>query len=583
MMHDTVVRALLHGGARRRRSVGRASHGSKFLCPMPGYDRHFAICEHFGIEMVDGAHGRRRAGHGSGRAARRCRRRRSRACGACPSTATRPARRTPMRVVAPGAHEDGGAGLPDLLGQRVRRARPVPRRATPRRYPGGVQPAAGHPNRPFVFGSTSKISFAGCGRSPLRAARPTSPDVETAPRVQTIGPDKVNQLRHLGFFKDEAGLMRAHERSTPRCSVPKFEAVTRIFESGARRQGHRDLDQAARRLLREPRHARRLRDGGGALADEAGVKLTGAGATFPYGKDPRDRNIRIAPSLPPLAQVEQAMQVVAACVESAGFGYDERRHVTVWGTAATSRDGQARSSAPNGLGLGRVGGPVPRVRRADRAPVARLLRPHLRRAGPPRPTAPGPRAGSRCARRACRSCRPRSSRSASASRSRRRRASSTSSPRSSRSSGRRRSISGSTSPTTSSTRGSAPTTRTSVRPSSAAARASSSTGSCRCAACRSSRCHVRRRDRLRARPARGRAFSPALLVIGIARDRAVDRLHGAAAEARLPRLGRADDRDRLRPADAARRLRRPVGRHDLHRGRRGIASRSRSSSRSSST
>ncbi len=141
-------------------------------------------------------------------------------------------------------------------------------------------------------------------------------DAKRHASIQTIGPDKVNQLRHVRFFKNFAGV-RAHMKKHAELLRPKFEAVTRIFEAELGGKGIATwttprggyfvsldtLDGCASDVVR--------------LADEAGVKLTGAGATFPYGKDPRDRNIRIAPSLPPLAQVEQAMQVVAACVELA--------------------------------------------------------------------------------------------------------------------------------------------------------------------------------------------------------------------------------------------------------------------------
>jgi DNA-binding transcriptional MocR family regulator len=132
--------------------------------------------------------------------------------------------------------------------------------------------------------------------------------------IQTIGPDKVNQLRHVRFFGDFAG-MRAHMQRHAALLRPKFEAVERIFAAELRgvatwskpRGGYfvslDTPDGCASEVVR--------------LADEAGVKLTGAGATYPYGKDPRDRNLRIAPSLPPLEQVDQAMQVVAVCVQLA--------------------------------------------------------------------------------------------------------------------------------------------------------------------------------------------------------------------------------------------------------------------------
>jgi DNA-binding transcriptional MocR family regulator len=167
-----------------------------------------------------------------------------------------------------------------------------------------------------VFASTSKISFAGAGVAAMASSQANVADARRHLAVQTIGPDKVNQLRHVRFFGDLAG-MRAHMARHAELIRPKFEAVARIFGStlgsveGVRwttpRGGYfvslDTADGTATAVVR--------------LAAEAGVKLTAAGATFPYGRDPRDRNIRIAPTLPPLDQVELAMQVVATCVELA--------------------------------------------------------------------------------------------------------------------------------------------------------------------------------------------------------------------------------------------------------------------------
>jgi DNA-binding transcriptional MocR family regulator len=185
--------------------------------------------------------------------------------------------------------------------------------------------SAGHPNRPIVFVSTSKISFAGAGVAAMAASPANVADVKRHASIQTIGPDKVTQLRHVRFFGSLAGI-RAHMQRHAALLRPKFEAVTRVFEAELGGKGLASwttprggyfvsldtLDGCASDVVR--------------LAEEAGVKLTGAGATFPYGRDPRDRNIRIAPSLPPLAQVEQAMQVVAACVELASARAAARGH-----------------------------------------------------------------------------------------------------------------------------------------------------------------------------------------------------------------------------------------------------------------
>jgi DNA-binding transcriptional MocR family regulator len=177
---------------------------------------------------------------------------------------------------------------------------------------------AGHPNRPLVFASTSKISFAGAGVAAMAASSANVADAKRHIGIQTIGPDKVNQLRHIRFFKDLAGI-RAHMRKHAALLRPKFEAVDRVFarELGGKgianwtkpRGGYfvslDTLDGCAAEVVR--------------LADAAGVKLTGAGATYPLQKDPRDRNLRMAPSLPPADQVELAMEVVAVCVQLASL------------------------------------------------------------------------------------------------------------------------------------------------------------------------------------------------------------------------------------------------------------------------
>ena len=175
---------------------------------------------------------------------------------------------------------------------------------------------AGHEHRPLVFGSTSKISFAGAGVAAMASSSANVADAKKHLSLQTIGPDKMSQLRHVRFFKSLAGI-KAHMQKHAAVIRPKFEAVESIFakELGglgiARwttpRGGYFiSLDTQAGCAARIVK-----------LADEAGVKLTSAGATFPYGKDPEDRNIRIAPTLPPLQQVELAMQVVTLCVRLA--------------------------------------------------------------------------------------------------------------------------------------------------------------------------------------------------------------------------------------------------------------------------
>jgi len=172
---------------------------------------------------------------------------------------------------------------------------------------------AGHPNRPVMFASTSKISFAGAGVAAVASSPANVADIKRHLFFQTIGPDKINQLRHVRFFRNLAGI-HAHMQKHAALLRPKFEAVARVFDRELGRLGVASwtrprggyfmsldtLDGCATEVVR--------------LADQAGVKLTPAGATFPYGRDPRNRNLRIAPSLPPLEQIEVAMEVVAVTV-----------------------------------------------------------------------------------------------------------------------------------------------------------------------------------------------------------------------------------------------------------------------------
>jgi len=134
--------------------------------------------------------------------------------------------------------------------------------------------------------------------------------------LQTIGPDKLNQLRHVRFLRDMDGI-RAHMRKHAEILRPKFAAVHEVFESALGGKGVAEwtdpqggyfisldtMEGCAKAVVR--------------MAADAGVKLTPAGATYPYGRDPHDRNIRIAPTLPPLQEVRRAMEVVAVCVELA--------------------------------------------------------------------------------------------------------------------------------------------------------------------------------------------------------------------------------------------------------------------------
>ena len=173
---------------------------------------------------------------------------------------------------------------------------------------------AGHPDRAFIFGSTSKITFASGGVALLASSTSNQERFRRQIGYQTIGPDKLNQLRHVLFFNDAAGIIE-HMRKHAPILRPKFDAVQTLLDkelggksiaSWTRPQGGYfvsldTMEGCASQVI--------------AMAAEAGVKLTPAGSTYPCRKDPRDRNIRIAPSFPPLEDIKAAMELVGICIQ----------------------------------------------------------------------------------------------------------------------------------------------------------------------------------------------------------------------------------------------------------------------------
>ncbi len=314
MMHDVIVQALLKGT-----TGGPAWHGQKpkFLCPSPGYDRHFAICERYGIDMIPVAMNadgpdmdevERLVASDASVKGMWCVPRYSNPGGVVYAKAV-VERLAAMKTAAPDFRIlwDNAYAVHHLVDAPPPLANLLPACA-----------AAGNPDRAIVFTSTSKITFAGAGIAALASSAANVRNIVAGLSIQTIGHDKLNQLRHVRFFKDAAGI-GAHMKKHAAILKPKFDAVTAIL---AERLGGKGVatwsdpkggyfvsldtpDGCAAKVVR--------------MADEAGVKLTKAGATYPYGKDPRDRNIRLAPSFPPLAQVRQAMELVVICVEIAAL------------------------------------------------------------------------------------------------------------------------------------------------------------------------------------------------------------------------------------------------------------------------
>lgn len=315
LMHDVIVQALLKGT-----SGGAPWHGAarpKFLCPSPGYDRHFAICERYGIEMLPVAMGpdgpdmdavERLVAADAQVKGIWCVPRYSNPGGVVYSRevagrlAAMPTAAPDFRIFWDNAYAvhhlvDDPPPLANLLAACA---------------------SAGNPDRPIAFTSTSKITFAGAGVAALAASPSNVRHIVGGLSIQTIGNDKLNQLRHARFFAGAAGVA-AHMRRHAAILKPKFDAVTAML---GERLGGKGIATWS-----DPKGGYFVSldtpDGCAAkvvqMADAAGVKLTKAGATYPYGRDPRDRNIRLAPSFPPLEQVRQAMELVAICVEIAAL------------------------------------------------------------------------------------------------------------------------------------------------------------------------------------------------------------------------------------------------------------------------
>lgn len=312
VMYDTVARAMTHGimGSTPWAKLDKV----KFLCPVPGYDRHFKITEHFGIEMIN-----------------------------IPMTQDGP----DMDLVAQYVEND-----PSVKGIWC-----VPKYSNPQgitysdetvhRF-ATLNPAAedfrifwdnaygihhlyedkqdylieilmeckkeGHPDMVYKFGSTSKISFPGSGIAAIATSDNNLKEIRQMMSIQTIGHDKLNQLRHVRYFKDIHGMVE-HMKKHADILRPKFETVLNVLETElggleigswiAPRGGYfisfDSMEGCAKAIV--------------AKAKEAGLIMTGAGATFPYGKDPKDSNIRIAPSFPTPEELAVAAQVFVLSVK----------------------------------------------------------------------------------------------------------------------------------------------------------------------------------------------------------------------------------------------------------------------------
>ena len=312
VMFDTISRSMTHGvcGNTPWCKLDKV----KFLCPAPGYDRHFKITEYFGIEMIT-----------------------------VPMTPTGPDMDIVEKLVSsddaikgiwcvPKYSNPTGVSYSDETVRRFAHLKPAAKDfrifwdnaySIHHLYDDKRDVIlellnecvkAGNPDMVFKFISTSKVSFPGSGIAALAASRANIEDAKNFMKFQTIGHDKLNQLRHVRFFKDMPG-MYEHMRKHAAILRPKFEKVEDVLEKeigglgigtwtkplGGYFISFDSMDGCAKAIV--------------AKAKEAGLIMTGAGATFPYGKDPKDSNIRIAPSFPTVEELAQASEIFVLSVK----------------------------------------------------------------------------------------------------------------------------------------------------------------------------------------------------------------------------------------------------------------------------
>ena len=312
VMYDTISRSMTHGvmGSTPWCKLDKV----KFLCPVPGYDRHFAITEHFGIEMIN-----------------------------IPMTDEGPNMDMVEALVnnddsvkgiwcVPKYSNPQGITYSDTTVRRFARLKPAAKDF--RIYWDNAYTIhhlyddkqdnlieilmackqEGNPDMVYKFASTSKISFPGSGIASIAASTANLADIRKQMTIQTIGHDKVNQLRHARFFGDIHGIVE-HMKKHAEILRPKFEAVLDVLDkelsgleigSWIRPRGgyfisFDSLEGCAKAIV--------------AKAKEAGVVMTPAGATFPYGKDPQDSNIRIAPSFPTPEELAMAADIFVLSVK----------------------------------------------------------------------------------------------------------------------------------------------------------------------------------------------------------------------------------------------------------------------------
>lgn len=311
LMHDALLHALLFplpGGTARWAD----EPGAAFLCPVPGYDRHFAVCEKFGVEMIP-----------------------------VPMTHDGPDMDAVESLVAGDPRIKGMWCVPKYSNptgavysdETVRRLASMPAAAPDFRLfwddayavhhlveqGATIAPVlelcerAGNPDRAFVFGSTSKITLAGSGVAFLGSSAANVAWLQGHLAKRTIGPDKINQLRHVRFLRDAAGVKDLMDRHRA-LLAPKFAKVAEVLEAGLGGSGVASWTSPRGGYFLSLDVPEGCAGEVVRLAKEAGIALTPAGATHPGGRDPRDATIRLAPTFPTVEDLEEAMRGVVVCV-----------------------------------------------------------------------------------------------------------------------------------------------------------------------------------------------------------------------------------------------------------------------------
>jgi DNA-binding transcriptional MocR family regulator len=310
IMHDTLVFGLLNGTPDSARPWSQEDEIT-FICPVPGYDRHFALTEKYGVRMISVE--MREDGPNVNQVRELVRDPSVKGMWVVPTYSNPSGAVVSEAVAAELAAMETAAPDFRLFWDNAYAVHHLTEEPTKSADILGLCAASGHANRPYLFASTSKITFAGAGVA-FFASSPTNVEWYLGHLgKRTIGPDKVNQLRHALVLRSPdgvAGLMEQHRAIL----APKFEAVLEILERRLAAYGVATwsvpkggyfinldvVDGTATRVVQ--------------LAKEAGIALTPAGSSFPYGKDPLDRNIRLAPSFPTIDELRTAMEGVATCV-----------------------------------------------------------------------------------------------------------------------------------------------------------------------------------------------------------------------------------------------------------------------------